>query len=66
MGLFSRFCVRTLLRLAFGTPAGRLGPDPRPALALLDVKSFRLAHEVAEFAVAVGANVKIGKQVREL
>ena len=58
MGLFSRFCVRALR-----STAGDPGPDTRAAIALLDVESFRLAHEVAEFAMAVGANVKIGKQI---
>src|SRR5882757_8212626 len=57
--------MRWLLRL-FRTAAGDLGPDPRPALALFDVESFGLAHEIAELAVAVGANVKIGKQIGKL
>ena len=56
----------TLLRLALRADAGDPGPDTRAAFGLLDIEGFRLADEVAEFAVAVGANVEIGKQIGEL
>src|SRR6478752_6738723 len=70
MGLFSRSCAGACgggsFALLFEAAAGGPGPDARPAFALLDVESFRLAYEVDEFAVAVGADVEIGKQVGQL
>ena len=63
-GVVFDILILALLRLAFRSAGGGLGPDTHPPVVdSLDVEGAGLPDQIDEFAVTVGALVKIGIEI---